>query len=242
MTDMADRMQQISLFLTPPHDCHYLPGRQARTAFIDPDAALDTRRYQQLLELGFRRSGRHVYRPHCPDCDACRSARVPVQSFQPRRNQRRIRRLNASDIEIREHPCSFSRAHFELYRRYTASRHSGGEMADMDEEQYMGFIDSGWCDTVLIEFHLGDRLVAVAVTDVLPDGLSAVYTFFDPELGSRSLGTYAILSQIERARLAGRHWLYLGYWIAESPKMAYKTDYRPLELLQDGRWQPYQPD
>lgn len=239
---MTVKLQQVGLFLTPPHDCHYLPGRQARTSFVDPAVALDPTRYQQLLEMGFRRSGEHVYRPHCEGCAACQSARLPVHDFRPRRSQRRIQRLNQADIEVREQPAVFSAAHFALYKAYTADRHGDGEMAGMDEDQYMGFIGSSWCDTVLLEFHLHGRLVAVAVTDVLPDGLSAVYTFFDPTLARRSLGVFAILSQIEHARRSGRHWLYLGYWIAQSPKMAYKADFQPLQLYREGQWGLYQGD
>lgn len=230
--------QYIDLFLSPAHDCHYLPGRRARTAFVDPGVQLTPSSYQQLLDLGFRRSGDHVYRPHCEGCDACQSARLPVDEFQPRRSQRRIQRLN-QDIEIRERPCVYSQAHFDLYKAYTAGRHADGEMAGMDRDQYLGFVRSDWCDTVMLEFHLEGRLAAVAVTDVMPDGLSAVYTFFDPALHRRSPGAFAILSQIERARSEGRRWLYLGYWIADSPKMAYKADYQPLQLFRDGRWTAY---
>lgn len=233
--------QQINLFLTPAHDCHYLPARQARTVFVDPALPLDPDRYQLLLELGFRRSGEHVYRPHCEDCSACQSTRLPVQDFQPRRSQRRIQRLNQADIEIRERPCEFSRTHFDLYKAYTAGRHADGEMAGMDEAQYMGFVRSSWCDTMMLEFRQQDRVVAVAVTDVIPNGLSAVYTFFDPALSHRSLGVFAILSQIEHARQIGRRWLYLGYWIEDSPKMAYKSEYRPLQLFRKNRWTPYTP-
>lgn len=229
-------LQQIALFLTPAHDCHYLPDRQARTAFVDPAVPLDAYRYQQLLDLGFRRSGEHVYRPHCEGCNACQSTRLPVEHFQPRRSQRRIQRLNQGDIQIDEQPCGFSQEHYDLYKTYTAGRHADGEMAGMNEDQYMGFVRSSWCDTVMLEFRLQDRLVAVAVTDVIPDGLSAVYTFFDPALSRRSLGVLAILSQIEHARQQSRSWLYLGYWIAGSPKMAYKTDYQPLQLFRDGCW------
>ena len=154
-------------------------------------------------------------------------------------SQRRIQRLNQVDIEIRERTCEFSQAHFDLYKTYTAGRHADGEMAHMDEDQYMGFVRSSWCDTVLLEFRQHGRLVAVAVTDVIPNGLSAVYTFFDPALSQRSLGVFAILSQIEHARQTGRRWLYLGYWIKDSPKMAYKTEYRPLQLFRENRWMPY---
>ena len=131
---------------------------------------------------------------------------------------------------------SFSEEQFALYTRYLRQRHAGGGMDEPEEHQYLDFLTAAWCDTRFLEFRLDSRLVAVAVTDVLDDALSAVYTFFDPDLAGRGLGRYAVLRQIARARTEGRRWLYLGYWIAESPKMAYKGQYRPLERYTEGAW------
>jgi arginine-tRNA-protein transferase len=197
---------------------------------------MDMATYSELLHYGFRRSGRMVYAPRCEACNQCVSVRIPVDDFSPRRGQRRVLRHNA-DIEIREHPARFKPEHYALYRRYTAVRHQDGEMANASPEDYIRFLRANWCDTVFLEFLLDGRLVAVAVTDVPADGLSAVYTFFEPDLSSRSLGNLAILSQIAHARGLGLPYLYLGYWIEASPKMAYKTNFRPIERWRSGRWE-----
>jgi arginine-tRNA-protein transferase len=164
--------------------------------------------------------------------------RIPVRDFSPRRIQRRVLQRNA-DIQMHERPAAFDPQHYALYQRYTAARHEDGDMADASPTGYLGFLRADWCDTRFFEFRLGDRLVAVAVTDLAGDGLSAVYTFFDPEMAARSLGSYAILRQIEHARALGLPYLYLGYWIRDSRKMAYKAAYRPIELWRAARWQRF---
>jgi arginine-tRNA-protein transferase len=234
----ADR--RLPLYLSAPHPCSYLPARQSSTLFTDPEQGMDMPTYTQLLHHGFRRSGRMVYAPRCEHCNQCLSVRVPVSDFRPNRSQRRVRRGNR-DVEIHEGPARFDPRHYALYQRYTAVRHEDGDMAHASPADYLGFLRADWCETRFLEFLVGERLVAVAVTDVTQDGLSAVYTFFEPELAGRSLGTFAILSQIEQARALGLPYLYLGYWIRESRKMAYKAQFRPLELWHDGRWQRYGP-
>jgi arginine-tRNA-protein transferase len=230
--------QSIQLYLSPPHECSYLPERESRNLFVDPDFRLTPESYNQLLEQGFRRSGNFVYRPHCDTCSACVASRVPTPEFQPKRSQRRVLKAN-QDISISSEAARFQDEHFQLYQRYTASRHEDGEMQNSTEEQYIRFLTTEWCDTEFLEFRLDGRLVAVAVTDILPRALSSVYTFFDPELGARSLGVMAILSQLELARQRGLPWLYLGYWIGECKKMSYKAEYRPLELFTGQNWQQY---
>lgn len=232
---------RLQLYLSPTHRCSYLPERSASTLFVDPATSLNPNIYGQLLQQGFRRSSNHVYRPHCEACTACQSARLPVKQFKPRRSQRRIQQRNDRDIRIRVLSADFQQEHFELYQRYTTGRHPDGEMANMDQQQYLEFLTSHWCNTEFLEFRLEGNLVALAVTDRVPDGLSAVYTFFDPDLATRALGVYAILSQIRRAQECGLQWMYLGYWIKECPKMSYKTDYRPLQLFADGDWQAFSP-
>lgn len=233
---MNHARRELLLYQSPPHPCGYLDGRAASSVFVDPDAALDPASYGQLLAQGFRRSGAHVYRPQCPACQACVPARIPVDAFRPRRSQRRTWRGNA-DLTVHSGPPRFDREHYALYQAYTAARHEDGEMADASPAEYSDFVMADWCDGEFMEFRLEGRLVALAVTDRVPDGLSAVYTFFDPALTSRSLGVYGVLSQIDRARELGLPWLYLGYWIGNCRKMRYKQEYRPLELLLDGRWQ-----
>jgi len=232
---MKQRLRQLPLYLSAPHSCSYLPDRMSSTLFVDPDEPMDMESYGELLQYGFRRSGRIVYSPRCENCQQCVSVRVPVNEFRPRRSQRRILRAN-QDLRLVERPPRFDEEEFALYQRYTRARHEDGEMADATPESYLSFLSADWCDTRFLTYRLGQRLAAVAVTDHTDVGLSAVYTFFDPDLSSRSLGTAAILFQIERARALGLTYLYLGYWIRDSRKMAYKIDYRPIELWQDGQW------
>ena len=227
--------RQLPLYLSAPHDCSYLPDRQSSTLFADPDQPMDMATYNELLQYGFRRSGRMVYAPRCEDCRQCISVRVCAAEFRPRRSQRRVLQANA-DIEMRVAPPRFEQHHYELYQRYTAVRHGDGEMATASAEDYLAFLCADWCDTRFFEFLLDGRLVAVAVTDLPANGLSAVYTFFDPDLSSRSLGTYAILRQLAHTQSLDLPYLYLGYWIRDSRKMAYKIKFRPIELYLGGRW------
>ena len=227
--------RQLPLYLSAPHACSYLPDRQSSTLFADPDQTMDMGTYSELLQHGFRRSGRMVYAPRCEACRQCVSVRVRATEFSPRRSQRRVLQANA-DIEMRVAPARFEQQHYELYQRYTAERHEDGEMATASAEDYLAFLRADWSDTRFFEFLLDGRLVAVAATDLPADGLSAVYTFFDPDLSSRSLGTYAILRQIAHAQSLGLPYLYLGYWIRDSRKMAYKIKFRPIELCLGGRW------
>jgi len=237
---MTGRKRQLALYLSAPHACSYLQDRQSSTLFTDPEQAMDMPSYTQLLHHGFRRSGRMVYAPRCEDCSQCLSVRIPVDAFVPRRRHRRVLQIN-HDIRVREARAAFDPRHYALYRRYTAARHGDGDMADASPADYLAFLHADWCETRFLEFLLGDRLVAVAVTDLPLDGLSAVYTFFDPEFPERSLGTYAILSQITRARALGLPYLYLGYWIRDSRKMAYKARFRPLELWHQAQWRRFGP-
>ncbi len=237
---MKKASRQLPLYLSAPHPCSYLPDRQSNTLFADPDQPMDMASYGELLRYGFRRSGKMVYAPRCEDCQQCVSVRVPVADFSLRRSQRRVLRVN-SDLRTRVAPADFNPAHYALYRRYTAARHQGGDMSEASATEYLDFLRTDWCSTCFIEFLLDGRLVAVAVTDLPADGLSAVYTFFDPILANRSLGTYAILHQIEYARSLDLRHLYLGYWVRDSRKMAYKIDFRPIELWRDGQWQRLEP-
>lgn len=231
----AASVEELSFYASPPHECSYLPEQQAVTLFADPDVNMTPALYSQLALHGFRRSGDYVYRPHCPACHACKPVRLPVNDFTPNRSQRRNWHQNA-DLTVAVTPAEFHQEQFDLYQRYIHNRHTGGGMDVNDPEQYMHFLTSPWCETEFIEFRAEEKLLAVAVADVLDTGLSAVYTFFDPKYQKRGLGTYALLWEIEAVRQRGLNWLYLGYWIAESPKMAYKANYRPLEVFGTGHW------
>lgn len=228
-------MNRLNLYFSREHACHYLPGRRARIAVVDPAERPTTRGYSTLSARGFRRSGHYLYRPACDGCDACRSLRVPVARFTPDRSQRRTLKRNA-DLRVRTLAPEFNAEHYRLFTRYLQSRHRDGGMDGTDPDAYIGFLEGGWTDTAFHEFRDGGRLLAVAVTDRLADGLSAVYTFYEPDESRRSLGNYAILWQIGAARQVGLRWLYLGYWIGESDKMNYKSRFRPHEILIDGGW------
>ncbi|MFC0268311.1 arginyltransferase [Kushneria aurantia] len=231
-------LQQLRFFLTRPHDCSYLAEHEATTLFLDPEVAIDDSLYASLTLLGFRRSGAHLYRPHCRACSACQSVRIPVDAFRADRTQRRIE-LRNRDLSVTERPAHFEAEHYALFERYIRERHADGDMYPASEAQYRAFLinDSGFSQ--LVEFRHEGQLLAVAAVDRLPHGLSAIYTFFDPDsrYKGRSLGSYAILWQIARARELGLPHLYLGYWIRDSRKMAYKTRFQPLEHLDQHRWQ-----
>jgi arginine-tRNA-protein transferase len=236
----ADRGTRWSLYLSATHSCSYLPGLSARTLFVDPMAPMDGLLYEGLIEQGFRRSGAHVYRPACDPCRRCVPVRIPVREFSPNRSQRRNARLNA-DLTLLERPAAFEPEHYALYETYVRSRHGGGGMAeDASAESYQDFLVRPWGgETRLLELRLTDRVLAVAVTDRLPTSLSAVYTFFDPASSRRALGTFAVLSQIALARRLGLRYLYLGYWIEECRKMAYKDAFRPIQAWSGGHWRRY---
>jgi arginine-tRNA-protein transferase len=237
---MSGHQRSPDIFLSMPHPCSYLPGKTAATLFIDPRFPLDRDRYGAFTRLGFRRSGDLVYRPHCPGCTACVPVRIPAARFTPDRGQRRIWSKNRG-IEVVARPGVFVREHFELYLRYQGARHPGGGMDDPDPQKYINFLTGRRVETVFYEMREAGRLLGVAVVDRLNDGLSAVYTFYDPAHAARGLGTFAILWQVEHARALGLAWVYLGYWIAESRKMAYKANFRPIEVYRNGQWLELQP-
>ncbi|ROR32615.1 arginyltransferase [Inmirania thermothiophila] len=229
------------LFLSGPQPCGYLPDRKATHLFTDPGPGLEPARYGRLLALGFRRSGAFLYRPHCFGCDACVPVRVPAGTFRPRRWARRTLERNR-DLQRTLGPAAADAEHLDLYNRYLAWRHPGGTMACADAAEYRELLLAPWAETVELAFRLAGRLVAVAVTDRTADALSAVYTYYDPALAPRGLGTLAILEQLRLAREQGLPWVYLGYWIEGHAKMGYKARFRPLERLGPGGWVPLAPD
>lgn len=233
--DEPSREQQLRFFASAPRACSYLPERSAISVFADPDARLSTALYRQLAGFGFRRSGNDLYVPACPGCSQCIPVRVPVQQFRRSRNQQKIWNRN-SDLSTTLLPAEYRDEHFELYSRYLSDRHPGGGMDQPTPDDYMNFLSSNWCETLFLEFRHRDRAVAVAVTDHLGNALSAVYTFFDPALRRRSLGTYSVLRQIELGRELDCNWHYLGYWIPGCGKMEYKSRFRPLQAYQHGNW------
>ena len=223
-------------YTTAPLPCPYVSGRIERkvvTEVAGPDADL---LHDRLSRAGFRRSHNIAYAPVCPGCSACVPIRVLVGGFQPDRALRRIARANAGLVGL-ETPARATAEQFQLFQRYQQARHRDGDMATMSFYDYRAMVEDTPIDTFIVEFRdPADRLVGACLTDRLGDGLSAVYSFFAPELERQSLGTYTILWLIERARRTAQPYVYLGYWVAESRKMAYKARFRPSEILAAGAW------
>ena len=230
-TSLAD----LKVFTTHPHPCSYLEGQQATTLFIDPDLEIDKLIYSTLADIGFRRSGPHIYRPHCETCNACIPTRVIVDEFTLKRKHRKIVNRNR-DLDIQQVEDIDTDEYYQLYADYINQRHSDGDMYPPSREQYRSFLTRQPGITQFYSFRLGAKLIAVVVIDVINDGWSALYTFFDPSEQRRSLGSFAILWQIEQSKQRNLPYLYLGYWIKECQKMNYKIDYRPLQLHINGQW------
>jgi arginine-tRNA-protein transferase len=231
---MNDQVK-VNFFASTPEPCSYLEDRKSVSAFANPHMDMDMGTYNELIRHGFRRSGGYIYRPHCPHCQECISVRVPVKNHRFSRNEKRVLRRN-SDIRISITPGRFRDEHFDLYRRYISSRHNEGSMANPSKSDYHRFLICDWTDTLFFEYRLNRILIAVAVCDITDSGLSAVYTFFDPDYADRSPGHFAILNQIEESRSRDLEYLYLGYWIRNCSKMSYKRRYKPLEAYINDQW------
>jgi leucyl-tRNA---protein transferase len=229
------RSDHVRLFQTLPHACGYYPGRTAQNLVIDPAAPQLARLYGGALDHGFRRAGGHLYFPHCPSCHACTPCRIDVANFKPDRAQRRCLKRN-DDLIVRECMAGYNSERHALYSRYLRTRHPGGGMDEAEASDFRRFLTAPWSPTVFLELHKDDRLLAVAVTDVCITGISAVYTFYDPDEQVRSLGTFAILQQIELAKRRGIPWVYLGFWIEGHPKMDYKRRFKPLQVRRAEGW------
>jgi arginine-tRNA-protein transferase len=240
-TDSLQPADDLRLFHTGEHPCGYFPERTARDLVLDPRDPRLAAFYATALGWGFRRSGDLVYRPHCEACRACVAVRIPVHEFRPDRSQRRCAARNAQ-VEARIVPAERTDEHLDLYRRYLSARHRDGGMDDHGAVEFEQFLVGSWSEGRFLELREHGRLIALAVTDLIPDALSAVYTFFDPELQRRSLGTLAILRQVEWAQREARRHLYLGYWIRSHRKMDYKQRFQPLESFDGRHWRRPLPD
>ena len=234
-TDSPPSADDLRLFHTGEHPCGYWPDLVARDLVLDPRDPRLAMFYPMALSWGFRRSGDLVYRPHCEGCRACVAVRIPVAMFKPDRSQRRCAARNMH-VEARIVAPERTDEHLALYKRYLASRHRDAGMDDHGGVEFDQFLVGSWSEGRFLELREHGRLIAVAVTDVTPDAFSAVYTFFDPDLERRSLGTLAILRQLEWAKRESRRHLYLGYWIKDHVKMDYKRRFKPWEVFDGRRW------
>ena len=246
LAGMSASSIELRLFQSTPHPCGYWPLRTARDLVIDPDDPRLEKLYPHGLGWGFRRSGNLLYRPQCPDCQACVPVRIDAERFIPNRSQRRCLKRNA-DLRGQVVHAQRSDEQLALYQRYLSARHPGGGMDQHTAADYDRFLLGDWSQTRFLEIrgpdHAGnDALLAVAVTDVTPAGLSAVYTYYDPRSQSRALGTYAILQQLHLARSRQLPHLYLGYWIDGHTKMAYKRGFSALEAYDGQHWKPLPDD
>lgn len=237
MSNLVDApIARLQFYVTAPYPCSYLPARLARSQVATPSHLVDARVYGALVQLGFRRSGAFTYRPRCDQCASCLPVRVVAPDFKPSRCHRRtMRRLAA--LRVGREPLKFDSEHYRLYLRYQRARHPGGGMDHDSREQYEHFLLHSNVHTQLFTFREHDQLRAVSIVDELEDGLSCVYTFYDPSNPSSGFGTFTILWQIQRCVALDRRYVYLGYWIKESPKMAYKIGFRPMEGYIEGSWQ-----
>jgi len=241
MTDQTPENTQ--LFLTAAMPCPYLPGRQERKLFTHLNGRRAAALHALLSENGFRRSQNLIYRPACEGCSACQSVRIVAGAFEPTARFRRVQKANA-DIVTKVCDARATSEQYALFKRYLDARHAGGGMTQMSFVDYEYMVEDTPVHSVLVEYRLrsepGQPLIAVALTDVMPDGLSMVYSFYDPAAVGRGLGNFMILDHIRQVQSAGLGYVYLGYWVKDSPKMAYKALFRPLEVQRGPLgWRPF---
>lgn len=232
-------LHKLQFYVTTPYQCGYLPNKLAQSLIATPHHLVDAKIYSGLIQQGFRRSGKFAYRPHCETCNACIPTRVVLAKFSPTRSQKRAFKQH-SDLTAHMMPLGYHQEHFALYASYQAARHAEPENFNQDKdeaEQYRQFLCQSNVESLMIEFRdTKNALKILSVVDIVGDGISAVYTFYDTSQLKSSYGTYSIMWQTEWTRILGLPYLYLGYWIAESEKMAYKQAFKPQQKLIDGEW------
>lgn len=239
-------LHTLQFYATQSYECSYLQGKAARSQVATPNQWIDHRTYSELIQLGFRRSGMYVYRPHCDGCRACHSMRVDAKAFQPNRSQRRAW-VKHQYLHVEIMDLVFVPEHYALYQTYQHARHAGGGMDDDNVDQYQQFLLQSRVNSRLVEFRVLDNngtpgeLKMISIIDIVSDGISAVYTFFSPEKNA-SYGVFNILWQIEQTKKWGLDYTYLGYYVQQSPKMQYKAHYQPAQYLIHGEWVDTAPD
>ena len=235
------QLHKLQFYVTTPYQCGYLPNRQAQSLIASPQRLIDANVYNGLIAQGFRRSGKFAYRPHCESCQECIAVRVVLNEFAPKRYQKRAFKQH-EHLSARLMPVGFHQSHFELYASYQALRHTEPAINNLtpqtdDAEQYRQFLCQSNIESLMIEFRdANNELKIVSVVDVVQDGVSAVYTFYNALDTKCSYGTFAIMWLIEWTKNLHLPYLYLGYWIKGSQKMAYKQQFSPQEKLTDGEW------
>ena len=234
-------LQKLQFYVTTAYSCGYLPNKLAQSLIAAPQHLVNSQIYSGLIEQGFRRSGKFVYRPHCEHCQQCIPVRIILDAFSPNKSQKRALRQH-SNLKTSILPVDYFEEHYQLYEAYQKTRHfdelkgTDSEKPDNDTEQYKSFLCQSNVETILVEFRENEQLKMVSVIDILHDGISAVYTFYDTSDKKASYGTYNVMWQAAWAQSLNLPYLYLGYWIKDSRKMAYKQNYQPLEKLIDGEW------
>ena len=233
---MQERQPHRFFVGTRAMPCPYLPDRIERKVVTELTVPNAADMYELLSRAGFRRSHGLAYRPACPGCNACVPVRIVVGEFTADKSFRRVLRANA-DLGAEQRPSRATMEQYELFVQYQNGRHAGGDMSSMSYRDYRAMVEDSPVDTHMVEYRDGTgEMIAVMLADRQADALSAVYSFFRPDLGRRSLGIFMVLAMIERARDMGLPYVYLGYWISGSPKMGYKARFRPLEGLMSGNW------
>ena len=235
-------LTELQFYATAPYSCSYLPGKTARSQVATPSHLIHADLYGELVNAGFRRSGLYTYRPYCDECNACTATRIPVKHFSPNRSQKRAWKKHVG-LDVRVLNLGYQEEHYQLYQHYQHKRHAGEDSDQDDQDQYMQFLLQSRVNSRIVEFRDGPhdshpgRLRMVSMIDILDQGISSVYTFFDTSNVSASYGSFSILWQIQQTLELDLPYLYLGYYIEQSEKMSYKAKFQPIEGLIDGHWQ-----